>query len=224
MIMFLSSCSLPTETEKKAFHFIASANRNDTIAPFGQMSLFFTEPLDTNVSLSISFQPSFYEYYIVPNAQNDTFSIAFTNWLQGNTKYGLQLATPVRSQSGHILHPSTDSVVFYTYPCEYEPNNSKITADSLNVKIFGSIAMVNDTDWYVVADSAIESFYLKSNGSITKFSIIDMEGTIYHSEMKNQNQNHYSLNVPSESKRPLVLRVYSINRTSAGYYELGIVN
>jgi hypothetical protein len=197
------------------------AGASDTVSPYGPLSVYFTSPVLFPDSVIFDIMPIFSDYRQQGNESADTFSLELLRSLRGGSRYVLRLAEWVESIDGSFLTPGNDSIVFHTWPAEQEPNNGRTTADTLGSITFGSISMANDTDWFEVRDSTVETFYIKSIGSSSLFDIRDAAGAVRGPTSFAAAE---TLSVPQGFVRPLHLVVYAFNRSNGGHYELGSVN
>ncbi|MBN1129839.1 MAG: hypothetical protein JXA71_12680 [Chitinispirillaceae bacterium] len=220
-LVFLLTACLPLTTIEPVDTFdLEWAGTSDTISPYGPVRTCFTSPVRHPDSVLFTIRPLFTEYRQQNNESADTFTLELLQPLQGAARYTLRLAQWIESVEASFLSPGSDSIVFYTWPIEQEPNNGMTTADTLGSIVFGSIASANDTDWYAVSDSAAQAFYLKSTGSSSLFEIRDALGSIQRPLTFTATR---TLSVPREFVRPLHILVYPYNRSNGGVYELGAV-
>lgn len=213
--LFMLYCVVPSDTVQEKFYFEHAA-LPDTVAPFGSIIIAFTEPVSDSSPVGFSFQPSFYSYALIFNTARDSVIVQLSEPLRGNTTYTIRLQYTVYSINNSVFTPQSDSMRVVTGTVEQEPNNRVELADTLRQRCFGAIALVNDTDWYVV-DKKIEELYLHSFGSQTTFALLGggvvttlREFTIYD-----------TVTIPETAALPLYVAVYSYFRSVGGYYELG---
>jgi hypothetical protein len=221
--LFTAACLFPLTTNgpQQPFQFtIAGGKAADTISPFGPLMITFSHPLINPDSVGLIFSPPFSEYQILWNGSQDTATLNFALPLEGNTSYGVRLSKTIASTDGNVLYPWSDTLKIHTYDCEQEPNDAENLADTLNGTVFGHISMANDTDWYLVSDTTKRSFYLKSTGSTSIFSIADNTGRLI---MPGAYADAETLSVPMEFVSPLFVYVYAYNYSNGGSYELGWV-
>lgn len=223
LMLFTASCMIPLKTDepKEPFQFTAAGgSRADTISPFGPLILTFTRPVSNPDSVHFIFAPLFTEYQVLWSDSHDTAKLYFSLPLDGNANYTVMVADKIESTDGSILIPGKDTIRILTNYCEQEPNDSKDLADLLQGVVFGHIAMANDTDWFEVSDTAKRTFYLKSTGSTSFYTISDSRGmTIQPGTYADAD----TLIAPMDFVPPLYLQVYSYNHSNGGSYELGWV-
>jgi hypothetical protein len=209
----------PADSENP-FRLVRVGGAGDTIAPFGSLALRFTRPVAHPDSIHFVFAPQFADYQLTFATTLDTITIFFAVPLQGSTRYSFHPDRPIEAADGHLLDPADDSVVVFTFPIEQEPNDSRQTADLLEGKLFGSISLASDTDWFAMPDTAARTFYLKSNVSSSQFDIRDATGALFRPTAFAMAE---TLAVPSSFVPPFCLVVYAWNRSNGGFYEAGTV-
>ncbi len=201
-ILFVSSCVVPSEPPDGGARLTFCSP--DTISPYAPIKIAFSSPVKDSQVIEFSFLPPFFGCYGFLTSSKDTFQLVPSSPFNGSTKYKLFV--------------SGESFNFYTYAYEQEPNNTIGSADLLNGKMFGSVAYVNDTDFYVVKTNNAKCFYLRSYNSESVFSVIDSTGRVTSPRAYRAVD---SLVVPDSFAYPLFLRVVANYRSSGGYYELG---
>ena len=222
-ILLTSSCMVPLETDEPLvpFQVTVAGSTTDTISPFGPLYVAFTRPVDTLDTVNfIFFNPDFTEYQVLWNGPHDTAELYFAVPLDGNAHYSVGLSGKVVSTDGETLSPSKDTLRFVTNYCEQEPNDSRDLADLLQGTIVGNISTANDTDWFLSSDTTKRSFYLKSTGSSSIFTVVDNNGL---SITPGAYADAETLSVPMEFVSPLYIFVNAYNYSNGGSYELGWV-
>ena len=189
----------------------------DTISPYGPLNIVISESLSDSSAVEVVFSPQIPCFKSFVSPSKDTVSISFFCPLEGNKKYTVKLLNDLVSKSGQILLEG-DSITFYTYYLEQEPNNSFPTSDILQRKLFGSISTVVDTDCYIIPDSSIRSVHLVSSVSQTTFELYDNNG---EKSSDRQYKKNDTLDIPDLFVYPLYVRVFSYQHSSGGYYEIG---
>jgi hypothetical protein len=212
-------CVVPSDSVQKEFRFNRHAI-DDTVAPFGSITLVFTAPVSDSSAVELVFSPTYYDYVLHFSAARDSVDLQLSGPLKGNTVYSIRLKNTVFSIDNDIFEPEYDSVSVVTCPVEQEPNNGIGVADTLRQRCFGTIAVVNDTDWYVVPEN-VGKLYLNSIGSQTTFALwIQGGGGV---DSLHEYRMNDTLNVPATVKPPLLIAVYSYNRSVGGYYQIGCI-
>ena len=219
LLLHLVMCVIPNDTDDKQFSIFLHQNTSDTISPFALIAVCFSRSVENSETVAFSFKPAFYQYHLVPAQTNDTIYIVPSEPFQGSARYVLRPQNQITSSQKEIISPERDSLVFFTFPFEWEPNNSPETADSMPQKIFGIISSVNDTDFFRLYDTTISSFYLASTGSQTTLIIRDISGT---TTSEHTFSTYDTFTVPDSFVFPILLQVRSYQRSAGGYYELGI--
>jgi hypothetical protein len=211
------SCVLPAEPFIDEFK-MSIASGQDTISPYANIKICFTERLK-DTSAAFQFDPPFFSFISIVNKGRDTISIILANPLPGDTCFVLHPVKAIKSESGQEINIS-DSISFHVYPTEHEPNDNIATADILEKKIYGSIATVNDTDFFAIPASA-NVIYLKSFSSQTTFKIKDSNGKF--SSDRPDTLTSDTLTIPDNLIAPLFLAVISLKKSVGGYYETGYI-
>jgi hypothetical protein len=221
LLCFLTLSCLPLSTIGPMDPFqLNRIGAADTISPWGSVQIRFSYPVRFPDSVTFAFTPAFDDYRKSWNTGRDTLSLVFVLPLHGGVHHTMLLANFVESEEGSILIPGEDTLSFYTYPAEQEPNDSKATSDLLKGTVFGSISAANDSDWFAVDDSAVRSFYLLSTGSTSQFELHDSDGSVTHPPSFTMAE---TLSVPESFIYPFYIVVHSYNRSNGGYYQLGMI-
>jgi hypothetical protein len=211
------SCIVPAEPPINEFK-MSIASGQDTVSPYSDINISFTERLK-DTSATFQFDPPFFSFLSIVNKSEDTISIMLADPLPGETCFALRPVNEIRSESGQVIKV-TDSVVLHVYPTEHEPNDNIATADTLKRKIYGSIATVNDTDFFVIPASA-KTVYLKTFSSHTSFKVKDSKGQFSRPCLESDTLKSDTLTIPVNLIAPLFLVVNSYNKSVGGYYETG---
>ncbi len=217
---FLCVCVVHTDAPDEALHFIRES-APDTVSPWGGLKVVFSEPVSDSEPVLFSFKPLFYSYSVAWNALRDTATIRFTEPLEGAQLYVLTLKQNVRSISGKIFDPSKDSIVFYTYPAEQEPNDKPELADTLRKCCFGTITTTNDTDIFIITDTSAFAVFLHSTGSQNTFMLKNCRDTALTIQ---DVRGSDTLIIPDRFNPPYMVLVYSYLRSIGGYYEIGYIS
>ncbi|MCU0609148.1 MAG: hypothetical protein MUF22_05215 [Chitinispirillaceae bacterium] len=209
-----------TPPAEDPFFLARTAHTSDTIAPYGSLTLRFSQPVADPNSVQLIFTPLFEDYRLSFNATNDTITLGLTLPMAGETRYVLRLGSQVRSVNDSLLLPQQDSIVLVTAPREEGDNHSASLADPLYMQIFGCIETANDTDWFVIADTTSRSFYLKSNITKSSFDLRDSARMIVARPSIIAGPETLTV-APGIVARYAV--VYAHNRSNGltGFYELG---
>ncbi len=151
-------------------------NISDTVSIWPRLTFLFSVPLeDTIVDLLILPDPGpVYDTYLADT--KDTLYFSVTGTLKGNTPYVITLTRELTAENGNELYPDDAIFDIVTYPGEYEPNNDKVTADTLLTVCFGVISPAHDTDYFHIADSTVKTVYLTSHEKKAGILISDMKG------------------------------------------------
>ena len=124
----------------------------------------------------------------------------------GNQRYVIYLRQPLVSSKGLHINPGNDSIEFFTFPIEREPNDISASADTVSYRRFGSVATVNDTDRFIVIDEAVGRVFCNSEGSRTTFILADDSG--FSSYERNFKYND-TIPVPAELSSPFFIVVFA---------------
>jgi len=213
-LMVSLSCDVPVRsTPLLPFHLVNTGS-TDTIPPYGSFMLLFTRPVADPDSVQFIFNPP-EECLSAFDTTHDTVTFTLTQPLIGSTRYTIKLANPVHADDGAVI--ASDSVDLITAAIENEPNDSRDLADTVRTRIFGSVTTANDTDWFVVADTTVQSFYLRSSISSSIFDLRDSLGRVVVQAVIAEPE---TLAVPVPAIRPLYVVVYARSNSNGGYYEL----
>lgn len=192
----------------------------DTLSLFPKLRLAFSSPL-ADSSVTISFSPAIAGYGAYLNSVRDTLTIEVMDMLQGNTRYVLRVEKPLTSSDGSMWDLSGDSTVFYTFPGEQEPNDTKDCADTVASVIFGSISDVSDLDIFVCQKPDVKAVYLQSIDCSDTLFIQDGLSAIRGIEGKMNGQDTIFLS--ENDAPPFFIFVLSRIRGFEGNYKLGII-
>jgi len=217
LCVILFSCIVPTDTVEETFHFDRSASL-DTIAPWGEVRIIFTDAPADSTPLRFTFDPPFYSFSIKSNVTRDTVRLLLSEPLQGNARYTIRTAEDMFSKTGALFEKATDSIVFYTAAAEQEPNNRSTIADTLEKECYGAIATVNDTDWYLIDEPTAKKVYLAASGSQTSFYLEDTSGTY---TAKDSMDTIDTLPLPKDFSVPFYVVVHAYFQSVGGYYKVG---
>lgn len=213
------SCIVQTDREPQGFTFDPIV-RGDTIGPWDDITVIFTEPLHDSARLHFNIKPYFTSYSLILNDTRDTARLHCSEPLNGASRYVIRLESSVLSAHGNRLTPSGDSILIHTWPAEQEPNDSRFMSDTIVNVRFGTLTTVQDTDWYCVVDSSAVAFYLVSTGSQNSFiTFRDSDATIV-TRPYNQNDTMF---LKDGMQLPLNIAVHSYSRSAGGYYKAGII-
>ncbi len=217
LITLALQCVIPSGTDDP-FRMSLPKNTSDTLSPYATVALCFSKEISNPEQVSFNILPVFDQYYFTVSETMDTVFIVPSQPLPGNCRFVIRPAQEILSFNKKPL--SSDSVVFYTYPFEREPNNSFLTADSLPRRLFGTISTINDTDIFVVRDTSLRKFYMTSYGSQTTFIIRDSSG---NATIGRNFRSKDTLSAPSHFKAPLYLLVYPWHNSVGGHYDMGYI-
>jgi hypothetical protein len=214
----LLGCVVSTDPPATTFHFIRTGSP-DTIAPWGTLTIVFSQPLDDTEIPTFFLRPTVHSYTALPVATRDTVFVRFTEPLSGNRRYLLRAQDSMTAKNSAVLRHTADSLVFFTWPAEQEPNNTPQLADTLFQRCFGTIATVNDTDWYIITNSSARAVYLSSVTTQSTFFLVSLAGTTTPVRSFKISD---TLAVPDGFRSPFYAAVVSFNRSAGGYYEIGL--
>jgi hypothetical protein len=218
-LLFLTCLPLTTIDPVEPFG-VTRTGSDMAISPYGPIEIRFSSPVLYPDSVRFAFKPLFTEYRQTFNETNDTVTIECILPLLGDREYFLWLASSVESEDGSLLQPGEDTLLVRTFPIEQEPNDSRLTADTLRSVIFGSVSAANDTDWFAIHDTTAASLYLKSTGSSSHFMLCDADTLSARLETFAAAE---TLDIPDTFHKPVHIAVFAFNRSNGGHYELGIV-
>jgi hypothetical protein len=212
---FLLFCVVPSDNPEQQFHFLL-ADCCDTVAPFGELRIAFSEPLSDSSQPEFIFNPPFFSFSVEMNAFRDTALLNFSEPLAGVTEYQVRLGKTVRSLHNSVFRPEDDTLQFVTIAREQEPNDRRDIADTLQGAVYGAIAMVNDTDWYVIT-SAVKKVYCISSGSRTGF----LPGGPEAWKEPREFAENDTVVISDTASLPLYIAVHSYLKSVGGYYKIG---
>jgi len=216
----LLNCIVPADDDVPRFTFsITGTISGDTIAPYGTIALALTDPIDDSAEASFSFSPAATGYYVTYNRTRDTVTVVLTDPLECRTRYSIHPGTTLQSKNGTTMSPETDSVTFFTYACEQEPNNTTISADTFNGRLFGSISTVVDTDVFILSSKA-SAVAITSYGTST--AIFLSQGGSRITE-KPEFKDHDTVDIPSEVTLPVYVNTCAFGKSVGGYYEIDLI-
>jgi len=214
-VMLLMYCVVPSDAPEKKFHFVHSGSP-DFVAPYGTMDVIFSEELSDSSDADFEFNPPFYAYSIEYSSERDTVLLRFSEPLRGAVTYSIRLKKTVHSVNASVFSPDDDSLVITTEDREQEPNDHLTVADTLRSRCFGAVAMVNDTDWYIVP-LEVRKVYCNSFGSRTGFFIKGLNDN----GIPRMYTQFDTVTIPDTVTPPLYLAIHSYLRSVGGYYETG---
>ena len=193
---------------------------SDTLSVYPRLSFVFSNPLsDSSVAVSFS-PPTSAMFGALLSATHDTLTVQVMEALEGDTRYVVRLGAPVTSINGGVLVPSDDSTVFFTFPCEQEPNDTKDNADTFTSCIFGKISDVSDIDAFICAAAHPRAVYMQSIDCQDSFFIEDTASRVL--AMQRQMRPTDTLWLPDSMQVAFVF-VRSSLKGSAGEYQLGVI-
>jgi hypothetical protein len=210
----LLSCVVPADAPVETLH-VGKVTASDTIPPWGEIRLSFSVPADDTVLPRFDFNPPFYSYTVTMNDTRDTAFLAWSEPLAGAQRYVFRISE-FSDQAGNII-PCADSIIIVTYPTENEPNDTRETSDTLTTSRWGTIATVNDTDWFTAPEKPEYALVLNSTGSQTSFAVVGRNGML-GSEMVYKKSD--TLRVADSLPSPLMIAVFAYHRSVGGYYEV----
>jgi hypothetical protein len=211
--LFLS-CIVPADPPDTSLHFFKCGS-GDTISPFGSLRIAFSEPSADTVVPRFSFSPPNYAYVVVMNKTRDTATVSWTEPLAGAGRFVMRLDSYTTAEMKQTS--SKDSVVFLTWALEREPNAAPATADTLETVRWGTVAMVDDTDWYVITEGSVPALVLNSTGSQTTFSVMSNGRLVDSSRIFRASD---TLRIAETAEHPLYIAVFAAFRSVGGFYEL----
>jgi hypothetical protein len=100
------------------------------------------------------------------NTTRDTLILEVTGGLEGSTEYTMLPAHDIRGENGTTLSAEKAAFTLYTHAAEKEPNDRPDTliADRFVSPVFGTVRMVNDTDYFFVSQPLSGALSLRSFG------------------------------------------------------------
>ena len=149
LLCAISSCILDIKPTVPPLTVSRVGSAKDTVSIFETICLGFSAPL-SDTAVSITFAPSFFDYYTQLNQQRDTLTIRITGALEPNTSYTVGFAKPVTSLAGSSIFPGDRQFTIRTSAQEAEPNNSAAAADSCFTTISGTVSSASDTDFFIM--------------------------------------------------------------------------
>jgi hypothetical protein len=223
VVCLCSGCAMFNSANDEPLTMRCVTSLGDTISVFPRLQYVFSSPL-ADSSVAVAFSPSVsarYNAYL--NPIRDTLTVLVTGALEGNTRYALRLAGSVMGVNGSRFNPSDDSTVFFTYPFETEPNDTRAGADTFSSTIFGTISEVTDIDVFADMASQSQAVCLQSIDCQDSFYVVDAASRLV--SLSWQMKQIDTLRLPDDIARPLYVFVCSrSNKGSAGNYRLYSIN
>lgn len=220
VFVLLLCCILPQgpEGEDPVIELVGSS---DTVSSFAPVAIVFSQPIKLSANVCLAFDPPNFSYSVVLSKTGDTARINMGVRLEGGTRYTLRLCESIKTDDGNLYRSGKDSVVFYTYPSEQEPNDSPSTADTVIDNITGTLSTIDDTDWFIFVDSTVQSFYFFQYDVNCSLLVVDGGGVALPPSQLQGQSGLYG--VPSELEPPFFLSVQSKARSSGGHYRIKLV-
>jgi hypothetical protein len=218
-VIVLGGCFYDLPTSGRALRWNLINKTTDTVSVFTSFTFVFSEPI-VDSGVGVAFIPSFSDFSTKLNSTRDTFTIITAGQLRGSTRYVLRRTSECRTAHNRTLYPEDDSTVFITHASEQEPNNSFLQADSLVNTIDGVIALVNDTDIFVLSGRPA-GFVLEGLDSRVTLFILDSAG-VYFAPAFGMDESALldTIALPDTLRAPLSCAVYSPYRVSGSRYIL----
>jgi len=211
------NCIVPADSGQTPL-LMSLVSTTDTIAPYGEIAIAFTSPVNDSPLVNFLFSPPFHSFYTTHNSTSDTFTITLTGPLYGNTRFTIRTSSVVSSKNGLHRSAEEDSLEWYTFLREKEPNDNPATADTLSTYLYGSVETIHDTDCYILT-TAVPAVYHESYDSPT---LLRIDGTQEPLLDTAEHKKTDTLLIPKSTPFPVVLRVSSRQKSSGGYYKLSV--
>jgi hypothetical protein len=211
-------CVFNGPINESSLTFSSLDSNGDTLSVFPKLRLVFSSPL-ADSSVTLSFSPAIARYGAYFNSVRDTLTIEAMDMLRGNARYVLRVEGPVSSSDGGIWDLSGDSTVFYTFPCEQEPNDKKNCSDTIASVMFGSISDVSDLDIFVCPRQNTQAIYLQSIDCRDSFFIED--GPSIEQGFNSAMNQADTVPISQNDTTPVFVSVRSGIKGFEGNYKLG---
>ena len=127
----------------------------------------------------------------------------------------------VASVDGGVVNPSDDSAVFYTFPCEQEPNDAEDMADTISSVMCGRVSDVSDIDIFLCPRKNIGAVYLRSVDCSDSFFIRDGLSCLYY--VNGPAKQADTIFLPDSVEAPMFIFVRSGIKGFEGNYKLGLI-
>lgn len=218
LLLSASSCVIPSEPVENTLRLTLCPD-TDTVSPFATLIIALSAPIADSPLVIFTFTPPFEAYTTSLAASGDTLYLQLAESLAGSTQYTIKHSIPFTEAEGSARKSWGDSLEFFTYPLEQEPNNTAATADTVLGTTFGRIATLNDTDCFAIPTGAT-ALYLHSYLSTTTAQL----GT---SPLQQQPERTFAafdtLTIPDTAHFPLYAFVTAFHRSVGGYYAIGFI-
>jgi hypothetical protein len=192
----------------------------DTLSVFPKLRFAFSPPLSDS-SVALAFSPSIGRYGAFLNPTRDTLVVDVMDMLEGNTRYVVRLSQTVFSTNESSLDPSSDSTVFYTFPCEQENNDEPELADTLSTVMFGTLSDGSDIDVFTLNQEHCRGVFLESLNSRDSFFLTDSKSHGF-GVPRAMTQND-TLFIPDAAQPPYYVFVESGIKGFEGPYKIGVI-
>ena len=202
------SCVIPSGTESGAFRMSVK----DTVAPYGSVTVMFSNAVEES-TLIMKLLPDNIALRAQMNKTKDLASFSLPLSISGNSLYMLIPGVEENSQMNRYY----DTLFFRTWPKENEPNNSVETADSINLKIFGSLTTIDDVDWYVVDSAFTKRCVLRNYGGTANLKVARKPGAPVIESAVSDTE---IVAIPENARGMAYIIVYTPSRSAGGYYEI----
>lgn len=191
----------------------------DTVAPFGMVKIAFDNSIEDS-TVMIRLLPENIPLTANLNKKRDTAVFSLPLTVRGNCGY--KLVTEFDSGSfWYRKAVPAETLFFYTWPKEVEPNNSAETADSCATRTFGELSTTDDLDWYSIDSSYVTKCVLKSYGTTVSMCVIKSTGELLFE--KNSEIDTSLFTVPDHLRGAAFIVIYTHLKSAGGYYEITIL-
>lgn len=218
LLLSASSCVIPSEPVENTLQLSLYPN-TDTLSPFATITIALSAPIADSPLVTFTLTPPFEAYTTKLAVSGDTLYLNLAEPLAGSTHYTIKPGRQFTDTKGSARESSVNSLDFFTYPFEQEPNNTSATADILQRKTFGRIATLNDTDCFAIPAGAT-ALYLHSYLSTTTALL----GT---SPLLLQPERPFAafdtLAIPDTTNSPRYAYVTTYHQSVGGYYAIGFI-
>lgn len=213
-VLQLFFCIIPAENPPESFTFTSTSP--DTISSFSSLSLVFSQQVNDSSPIRYTLTPRHIGYYAKLNKFRDTSTIVFTEPLSGSSRYVVRITDTIHARDNTLMVPQKDSLVFFTYPLEQEPNGDTVKADILTFQCFGTCSTLKDHDVFRIDDTTARRVVVTSYFSHEHIEVL----TDAHPGSTTAGDLKDTLLI---STTPVFIVVYAAQKAAGGYYKIHLV-
>jgi len=213
--LWLYCCGQATQPQDSRPRLQAAIDSAAEVSPYAKFSIALHTPL-LDSPIAFSLEPMHPGFSVGLSQESDTVYFATTSPLLPAQRYVLRPHTTLFAQNGTTLFADEDSIVFFTWDRENEPNNTQETADTLALKTAGHLESVNDTDFFALP-ALYQSIDILTSAVAIK---IALQSTDSVAEQILSPQQKTTLSLPFTSSEETFVYITAPNQVIGGHYDI----